>query len=146
MTAVGFVPACRITACSDGSYRHQAGGIAQSRRSGESRDTFKTLLKTGVHKAVKVFPGSEEAVTPESQSGQPGQPEPAEAEVVPDESEQDQARATDTTPIVSTPVTPAAEVEKPKDTATSTVTTSVTMDAEKDGTIHPETTDTEKSG
>jgi hypothetical protein len=111
---------------------------------GESRDTFKTLLKTGVHKAITVFPGSEEAVTLESQSGQPEQPEPAEAEVVPDESEQDQARATDTTPIASTPVTPAAEVEKPIDTATSTVTTSVTMDAEKDSAIRPEMTDTEK--
>ncbi|MEA3242720.1 MAG: AAA family ATPase, partial [Pseudomonadota bacterium] len=111
---------------------------------GESRDTFKTLLKTGVHKAITVFPGSEEAVTLESQSGQPEQPEPAEAEVVPDESEQDQARATDTTPIASTPVTPAAEVEKPTDTATSTVTTSVTVNAEKDSAIRPETTDTEK--
>jgi len=111
---------------------------------GEPRDTFETLLKTGVHKAIKVFPGSEEAVTLESQSGQPAQPEPAEAEVVPDESEQDQARATDTTPIASTPVTPAAEVEKPIDTASSTVTTSVTVNAEKDSAIRPEITDTEK--
>ena len=113
---------------------------------GESRDTFKTLLKTGVHKAVKVFPGSEEAVTAQSQNGQPGHPEPAADEVVPDESEQDQVRAIDTTPIASPspPLTSAAEVERPTDTATSTVTTSVTMDAEKDGAIHPETTDTGK--
>ena len=114
---------------------------------GESRDTFKTLLKTGVHKAVKVFPGSEETVTAQSQNWQPGQPEPepAEVEVVPAESERDQARATDTTPIVSPPVTPAAEVEKPIDIETSTATTPVKIDAEKDSAIRPEATDTENS-
>jgi len=112
---------------------------------GESRDAFKTQMKTGVHKSVKVFPGSEETVTPKSQSWQPRQPEPDEAEVVPDESEQDQARSPDTTPIAPSTVTPTTEVEKPMDIETSTATTSVTKDAEKEHTIRPEPTDTEKS-
>jgi len=112
---------------------------------GESRDTFKTQMKTGVHKSVKVFPGSEETVTPKPQSWQPRQPEPADAEVVPDESEQDQARPPDTTPLVPSTVTSTTEVEKPMDIETSTAaTTAVTKDAEKEHTIRPEPTDTEK--
>ena len=107
---------------------------------GESPDTFKTRLKTGVHKAVKVFPGNEEAVTPESQSRQP---ESAAAEAVPDETEQDRARVTDTTPVASTPETLTIEVEKPIDTGISTATTSVTKETEKDGAMRPETSNTE---
>jgi type II secretory pathway predicted ATPase ExeA len=115
---------------------------------GGSQDTFETLLKTGVHKAVKVFPGGEgeEPVALESQSGQSDEPEVAETEAPPDVSERGQAGGSDATAIASTPVTAAAEVEKPvpgasADTVTATATAAapVTTDAEKENTIRAET-------
>ncbi|MEN8761227.1 MAG: AAA family ATPase, partial [Thiogranum sp.] len=115
---------------------------------GESRDTFKTLSKTGVHKAVKVFPDNEEANAPESQSGQP-EPEPAAAEVSPNEPVPDRARLTGTAPTAPRPETPIDEVEKPIEPMISNATTSVTKDAEKDGAMRPgrtEQTETSDDG
>ena len=122
---------------------------------GESRDSVKTLLKTGVHKAVKVFPGGEEAVGLESQSVQSDQTESADAVVVPGASDRDLAGEADTTSIAATPVMPAAEVEEPVETETTdtasmttapaTAAAAVTMDAEKDEAIRPESRETETS-
>jgi len=115
---------------------------------GEPRDTFKTLLKTGVHKAIEVFPAGEEPVALESQSGQPGRPETPEAEVVSDASEQDQAAGSDVTAVAPSPVVDATEVDEPinnrtADTVTTTVTSTVTTDAEKENRVRPETTEAE---
>jgi len=115
---------------------------------GGSQDTFETLLKTGVHKAVKVFPGGEEPVALESQSGQPDEPEAAETQIPPDASEPDQAGGSDATVIASTPVTTAAEAEEPVPgasadtvTATTTATAPVSTDAANENTVRAETTE-----
>jgi len=122
-------------------------GLLQTVGLVEPHDTFNpTLQTTGVHKAVKVFPVSEEPVTPESQSTQPGQAESSRAEVLPDVSQQDPATASATTNVPSSPASPAEVAQAAKDTAASEATSSVSTEGEKESIIHGEKTDTENSG